>query len=148
MSLTEQINQDIKTAMKAKEKAKLAALRDIKSKILLEATSGHGTIDEAGENKIIIKLHKQRLDSYQLYKEQGREDLAEEELAQAEIIESYMPKMLTEDEIRNLVQETIVLLGAKGPQDMGKVMGNITKTLAGKADGKIIASLVKEELNK
>lgn len=148
MSLTERINTDIKAAMLAREKEKLNALRDIKSQLLLASTSGKGEIDEAAEFKIIIKLHKQRMDSYQLYVEQNREDLAQEEKFQAEIIDSYMPKMMSEDEIRAKVVETIAQVGASGPQDMGKVMGKITKELAGKADGKTVASIVKNELNK
>lgn len=148
MSLTDRINQDIKDAMRAKEKEKLAALRDIKAKLLNEAVSGHGEIDEAKENQIIIKMHKQRLDSYNVYIEQGREDLAVDEMFQAEIIQEYMPKMLDKDEIRSKVVATIAQVGATGPQDMGKVMGIVSKDLAGKADGKIVADIVKEELKK
>jgi uncharacterized protein YqeY len=147
MSLTEKVNEDIKSAMKAKEKEKLAALRDIKSKLLLEATSGSGAIDEATENKIILKLHKQRMDTYQIYVEQGREDLAEDELFQAKIIEAYMPKMMSEDDVKAEVMAAIQQVGAQGPQDMGKVMGVLSKKLAGKADGKVIADLVKQSLN-
>lgn len=144
MGLTEQINDAIKAAMKAKEKEKLAALRDIKSKLILEATSGSGTaIDEATEAKIIMKLHKQRMDTYQLYVEQGRQDLADDELFQAKIIEEYLPKMMSEEEITEKVKSTIEALGASGPQDMGKVMGTLTKELAGKADGKLISQIVK-----
>src|SRR5690554_3335936 len=148
MSLTEKINQDIKDAMRAKDKEKLGALRDIKAKLLNEATSGKGEIDEAKENKVIIKLHKQRMDAHKVYVEQGREDLAEAEMFEAKIIEDYMPKMMDETEVRTKVQETIQELGASGPQDMGKVMGTLTKALSGKADGKMISSIVKEELNK
>lgn len=148
MSLTDQINNDIKEAMKAREKEKLSALRDIKSKLLNEATSGNGDIDEAKENKIIMKLHKQRMDTYNVYIEQGREDLAADEKFEAEIIEKYMPKMMDEAEVRSEVQSAIETLGASGPQDMGKVMGTLSKKLAGKADGKLISTIVKEELNK
>ncbi|MEZ4937206.1 MAG: GatB/YqeY domain-containing protein [Crocinitomicaceae bacterium] len=148
MSLTEKINADIKAAMLAKEKEKLAALRDIKAKLLLEATSGNGEVSEEVENKIVLKLHKQRLDSYQLYVEQGREDLAADEKFQADIIEAYLPKMLSDDEVRNEVQKKIAAVGASGPQDMGKVMGPMSKELAGKADGKVISMIVKEELGK
>lgn len=148
MSLTEQINTDIKNAMKAREKEKLAALRDVKSKLLLEATSGgDGEITEEQENKIVMKLYKQRMDTYNLYIKEGREDLAEDELFQAKIIEAYMPKMMSEDEIKAEVAKAITTLGASGPQDMGKVMGSLTKALAGKADGKLISSLVKDVLN-
>lgn len=148
MSLTEQINNDIKDAMRAKDKEKLGALRDIKAKLLNEATSGQGELDEAKENKVIIKLHKQRMESYKIYVEQGREDLAEAELFEAKIIENYMPKMMDESEVRAKVIEAIAQVGATGPQDMGKVMGTLTKSLSGKADGKLISTLVKEELNK
>ncbi|PWH85860.1 GatB/YqeY domain-containing protein [Brumimicrobium oceani] len=148
MTLTEKINQDMKVAMRAKDKEKLGALRDIKAKLLNEATSGQGELDEAKENKVIIKLHKQRMDSYNVYVEQGREDLAETELFEAKIIEEYMPKMMAEEEVRALVIEQIEKVGATGPQDMGKVMGPLSKSLAGKADGKMISTLVKEELNK
>ncbi|GAA0876836.1 GatB/YqeY domain-containing protein [Wandonia haliotis] len=148
MGLTEKINNDIKQAMLAKEKEKLAALRDIKSKLLLEATSGAGEVTEEVETKVIMKLYKQRIETYELYKEQGREDLAAEELLQAEIIKAYMPEMMSEDEIRAAVREKIAQVGATGPQDMGKVMGPLSKELAGKADGKVISTLVKEELAK
>lgn len=148
MGLTEKINNDIKQAMLAKEKEKLAALRDIKSKLLLEATSGAGEVTEEVETKVIMKLYKQRIETYELYKEQGREDLATEELLQAEIIKAYMPEMMSEDEIRAAVREKIAQVGATGPQDMGKVMGPLSKELAGKADGKVISTLVKEELAK
>lgn len=148
MSLTDTINQDIKTAMLAKEKEKLAALRDIKSKLLLESTSGNGEISEETENKILLKLHKQRIETYQLYMDQNREDLAIDEQFQAGIIAKYLPKMLDESEIRTLVQEKIKILGAKEPKDMGKVMGALSKITAGKADGKLVSSIVKEELAK
>lgn len=147
MSLTDQINNDIKEAMKAKEKEKLGALRDIKAKLLNEATSGNGDIDEAKENKIILKLYKQRMDTYKVYMEQGREDLAKDEMFEAKIIENYMPKMMGESEVLDAVKKTIADVGASGPQDMGKVMGALTKKLAGKADGKLISTLVKKELN-
>jgi len=144
MSLTEKINNDIKEAMKAREKQKLEALRDIKSKLLLESTSGSAEgISEATENKIILKMHKQRMDTHAIYIEQGREDLAADELFQAKVIEAYMPVMLSEAEIKSEVAAVIAAVGASGPQDMGKVMGAVTKKLAGKADGKAIADMVK-----
>lgn len=146
MSLTAKINDDIKAAMKAREKDKLNALRDIKSKLLLEATSGGDEISEAVENKIIMKLYKQRIDTHKLYMEQGREDLAKDEKFQAEIIESYMPKMMSEAEIKEAVTNAIENTGAEGPKDMGKVMGILSKELAGKADGKLIADIVKKSL--
>lgn len=147
MSLTDQINNDIKEAMRAKEKERLGALRDIKAKLLNEATSGNGEMDESKENKIILKLHKQRMDTYKVYMEQGREDLAKDEMFEAKIIEHYMPKMMDESEVLVAVKKAIADTGASGPQDMGKVMGTLTKQLAGKADGKLISTLVKQELN-
>jgi uncharacterized protein YqeY len=147
MTFTERINLDIKNAMLAKEKEKLAALRDIKSKLLLEATSGaDADVSEETAIKICMKLHKQRMETYALYNQQERPDLAAEELYQAQVIEAYLPKMLTEDEIRAEVQAAIAQTGASGPQDMGKVMGMLSTKLAGKADGKVIAALVKETL--
>lgn len=149
MTLTEKINNDIKAAMKAREKDKLAALRDIKSKLLLEATSGgDGKVSEETENKIVVKLYKQRMDTYDLYIKEGREDLAADEKFQADIIKAYMPEMMSEDDVRKVVQEKIAAMGATGPQDMGKVMGPVMGQLSGKADGKLISSIVKEELNK
>jgi len=148
MSFTDKINADIKAAMLAKEKEKLQALRDIKSKLLLEATSGSGEVSEETASKIVMKMYKQRMDTYNLYIEQGREDLAADELFEAKVIEAYMPKQLSEDEIRSEVKAAIAATGASAPSDMGKVMGLLTGKLAGKADGKIISQLVKEELNK
>lgn len=148
MTFTEKINADIKAAMLAKEKEKLAALRDIKSKLMLEATSGAGEVSEETALKIVMKLHKQRMETYALYMEQNREDLAHDELFQAQVIEAYLPKMLSEDEVRAEVEATIQELGVSGPAAMGKVMGVLTAKLAGKADGKVISSLVKETLSK
>jgi uncharacterized protein YqeY len=149
MSLTERINEDIKNAMKAKEKERLAALRDIKSKLLIEATSGaDATISEEVENKIVMKLYKQRIDTYDLYVKEGREDLAADEKFQAEVIKEYMPAMLSEDDLRKLIQEKLTAMGATGMQDLSKVMGPIMGQLSGKADGKLIADLVKQLLSK
>jgi uncharacterized protein len=148
MTFTERINLDIKNAMLAKEKEKLAALRDIKSKLLLEATSGAAAeVSEEVALKICMKLHKQRMETYTLYQDQNRPDLAAEELYQAQVIEAYLPQMLTEDQIRAEVATAVAQTGASGPQDMGKVMGILSAKLAGKADGKIIAALVKETLS-
>ncbi len=147
MTFTERINADIKTAMLAREKGKLEALRDIKSKLMLEATSGTGEVTEETAMKIVMKLHKQRMETYALYMEQNREDLAKDEIFQAEIIEQYLPKMMSEEEIRAEVLQAIQQTGAASPKDMGKVMGVLTSKLAGKADGKLISSLVKEALN-
>lgn len=147
MTFTEKINQDIKNAMLAKEKEKLAALRDIKSKLLLEATSGgSGEVSDDTANKIVMKLHKQRMETYQLYMDQGREDLAQEELFQAQVIEAYMPKMMDDEEVRAIIAAKIAAVGAAGPKDMGKVMGPVNAEIAGRADGKRVAELVKEAL--
>jgi len=147
MSFTERINADIKSAMLAREKEKLAALRDIKSKLLLEATSGaSGEVSDETAIKICVKLHKQRMETYSLYQAQNREDLAAEELFQAKVIEAYLPQMLNEEELRAEVLAAKASTGAQGPQDMGKLMGVLSAKLAGKADGKAIAAMVKEVL--
>jgi len=149
MSLANQINADIKQAMLAKDKDKLAALRAVKSEILLEATKGGETeVSDDTALKIIQKLVKQRKDSSSIYVEQGREDLAKDELFQIEVLSVYLPAQMGEDEVRKAVQEVIAQVGAAGPQDMGKVMGPVMGKLNGKADGKLISALVKEELNK
>jgi uncharacterized protein YqeY len=148
MSLTDQINNDIKTAMKAKDKPTLEALRAIKSQLLLAATEkGAGESDEAAEMKMLQKLVKQRRDSADIYTNEGRNDLAAAELEQVTIIENYLPEQMTEDQIRSEVDAIIKATGAKGMQDMGKVMGSANQKMAGKADGKIIAQLVKRALN-
>jgi uncharacterized protein YqeY len=149
MSFTDRINADIKSAMLAKEKERLAALRDIKSKLLLEATSGGSAeVSEEVAMKICLKLYKQRMETYELYNQQGRADLAEEEMFQAKVIEEYLPKMLSEAEMKAEVEVAVAQVGASGPQDMGKVMGVLTGKLSGKADGKVIAALVKEVLSR
>ncbi|HBW86236.1 MAG TPA: glutamyl-tRNA amidotransferase [Crocinitomicaceae bacterium] len=149
MSFSAKINDAIKLAMLAKEKERLAALRDIKSKLLLEATSGAGgEVSDEAAIKICLKLHKQRMETYDLYVAQGREDLAADEIFQAKVIEEYLPKMMSNEEIQQEVLKAIQESGADGPQQMGKVMGILTPRLAGKADGKIVAQLVKEALNK
>jgi len=148
MGFLDTINADIKSAMLAREKEKLAALRDIKAKLLLEATSGSGDVSEETAMKIVMKLHKQRVETYDLYIKEGREDLAADEKFQAEVIEAYLPTMMTESEIATEVEAAIATTGASGPQDMGKVMGILSSKLAGKADGKMIADAVKSALNK
>ena len=148
MSFTNMINEAIKKAMLARDKDRLEPLRDIKSKLLLESTSGNGEFSDETALKICIKLHKQRIETYDLYIAQDRADLAEVELLQANVIQEFLPKMLSEDDIKIEVIAAISQTGASGPQDMGKVMGILSAKLAGKADGKIIASLVKEELLK
>jgi uncharacterized protein YqeY len=148
MSFTDRINTDIKTAMLSKDKERLAALRDIKSKLLLEATSGSGNVTEEAALKIVMKLHKQRVETHALYVAQNREDLAADELFQAKVIEEYLPKMMSEAEVKAEVLAAIASTGASSPQEMGKVMGVLTGKLAGKADGKLISTLVKEALAK
>ncbi len=148
MGFIDTINADIKKAMLAREKEKLSALRDIKSKLLLEATSGNGDVSDETAMKVVMKLHKQRIETHDLYIKEGREDLAADEKFQADVIGVYMPEMMSEDEIKTEVEAAIATTGAKGPQDMGKVMGILTGKLAGKADGKVIANTVKTLLNK
>jgi uncharacterized protein YqeY len=148
MGFMEQISADIKNAMLAKEKEKLQALRDIKSKLLLEATSGNGEVSDDIAVKIIMKLHKQRMETYAVYVAQNREDLAKDELFEAQVMEVYLPKMMSEEEVRAEVLATIASTGAKSVQEIGKVMGVLTSKLAGKADGKVISTIAKEELSK
>ena len=149
MSLKEKIAVDIKKAMLAKEKEKLTALRAIKSMILLEETKEgrQGDLTEKDEIALLSKAVKQRKDSAQTYQSQNREDLANKELAEAEVIMTYLPKQLSEDELKEKLQEIIARVGASSPKDMGKVMGVASKELAGKADGKTIAGMVKSLLN-
>lgn len=148
MSLTDKINNDLKEAMKAKDTTTLTALRAIKSQLLLAATEkGGGESTEEAEIKMLQKQVKQRKESAELYKSQGRADLAEAELAEASIIEKYLPKQLSEDELKPIVKAIIEKVGASGPQDMGKVMGAASKELAGQADGKTISAVVKQLLS-
>jgi uncharacterized protein YqeY len=146
MTLEEKINADIKTAMLAKEAAKLEALRAVKSAILLMKTSG-GEITADAENKALQKMVKQRKETAELYITQGRQDLADVELAQAIIIENYLPKQLTTPEIEAAVKTIIEQLGITNASEMGKVIGAANKQLAGMADGKIIAETVKKILS-
>ncbi|MEP3388083.1 MAG: GatB/YqeY domain-containing protein [Reichenbachiella sp.] len=149
MSLKDQINADIKAAMLAKEKEKLTALRSIKSMILLAETEKGAAedISEDAEMKLLMKATKQRKDSVDLFREQGRDDLADKEQGELDIISQYLPKQLSEDELKAELQKVIDQVGASGPQDMGKVMGMATKALAGKADGKTISAMVKTMLS-
>jgi len=148
MGLTEQINEDIKTAMKSGEKDKLMALRDIKSKLLLEATKegSDGSVDDTRAIAILNKLYKQRMESIEIYKQQNREDLIAEEAKQAEVIGAYLPKALSAEELESAVSVVLAEVGASGPGDMGKAMGAANKALAGKADGKAISEMVKKLL--
>jgi len=148
MLLFDQISEDIKAAMLAKDKVKLAALRNVK-KLLLEAKTAPGANDTVSDEvalKIIQKLIKQGKDSAQIYIEQHRPDLAEEELAQVQAIEPYMPKQLSSGELELELKRIIVQIGAEGAKDIGKVMGVATKTLAGKAEGRAISDAVKRLL--
>ena len=148
MSLKQQIETDIKTAMLARQKAELQALRAIKSMILLAETEkgNDGSVSAEAELKLLMKAVKQRKDSAQIYKDQGREDLLTVELAEIAVIEKYLPKQMSEVEIRTELEKIVAQVGAAGPQDMGKVMGLASKALAGKADGKTISGIVKSIL--
>jgi uncharacterized protein YqeY len=148
MSLKQQIDNDIKKAMLGKQKEELEALRSIKSLILLAETEkgGSGDVSSDVENKLLMKAAKQRKESADIFLQQSRQDLADKELFQLEIINRYLPKQLSSDEIEAEVKNIINEVGAKGPQDMGKVMGAATKKLAGQADGKVISELVKKLL--
>jgi len=144
-NLFEQINSDIKTAMLAREKVALETLRSIK-KEFLEAKTAKGSTGELSDEqalKIIQKLLKQRKESAQIYAEQNRADLAESELAEATVIERYLPAPMTDAELETAISEIIAQVGATGAQDMGKVMGVASKQLSGKAEGKVISEKVK-----
>jgi uncharacterized protein YqeY len=144
MNLADQINEDIKTAMKGGDKEKLMALRDIKSKILLEATKdGSSEVTDDKVMSILTKLNKQRMESIEIFKTQGREDLVEEEQKQAAVIQAYLPQPISAEELEKAVKEIIAQVGATGPGDMGKVMGVASKSLSGKTDGKAISEMVK-----
>lgn len=148
MALFEQVSKDIIAAMKAKDKVRLEALRNIK-KFFIEAKTAPGandTLDDAAALKILAKLSKQGRDTAALYRGQNRPDLAEEEDAQASVIEEYLPKALSPEELETEVKAIIAEVGATSPRDMGKVMGAATKKLAGRADGKAMSSLVKQLL--
>lgn len=145
MNIEETINSEIKTAMLAKDSKRLEALRAIKSVILLLKTSPEGLTDES-VNKALQKEVKKRKESADIYKNQNRPDLEEEELSQAIIMESFLPKQMTEEEIKSELSKIISSVGATGSADMGKVMGAASKTFAGKADNKLVSALVKEML--
>ncbi|MGY6559342.1 MAG: GatB/YqeY domain-containing protein [Nitritalea sp.] len=147
MSLKQAIESEIKKAMLAKEKDRLRALRAIKSLILLEETKGGAAeMSEEEELKLLTKAAKQRSDSAAIYTEQGRADLAEVEQAELAVIQEFLPKQLTEEELTEAVSAIIQQVGASGPKDMGKVMGAASKALAGKAEGKLISEKVKSLL--
>lgn len=149
MSLKDRINADIKEAMLAKDKARLQALRSIKSLILLAETEKGGTegISQDAEMKLLTKAAKQRRESAELYAKQGRTDLEEIEVTELRVIENYLPKQLDEGDLRVRLVEIIQRVGATGPSDLGKVMGIASKELAGQADGRAISTAVGELLN-
>jgi uncharacterized protein YqeY len=150
MSLEAKIMESLKTAMKAKDEVALRTLRAIKAAIIIEKTAegATGEIDEATEIKMLQKMAKQRKDSLQIFEQQQREDLASKEREELVIIEQFLPAQMGEEEIKQALQLVIAQVGARSMADLGKVMGIASKELAGKADGKLIASLVKELLQK
>lgn len=149
MNLFDQVSSDIKSAMLAKDKVRLEALRGVK-KEFLEAKTAKGSDGELSDEtamKILVKMVKQRKESAQIYTEQNRPDLAESELAEAAVIEAYLPKQMTDEELTEALKAIIAQVGATTPQEMGKVMGVATKQLAGRADGRAISTKVKELLS-
>lgn len=148
MSLTERVNAGIKQAMKDKNEARKRTLRAVKAQLLLIQTSGNaGEMDEAQEIKLIQKMVKERQDSYEVYNEQGREDLASKEKEELDILKEFLPQQLSEAELTVRIQAIIEQTGASSMRDMGKVMGMVNKALAGKADGKTISTIVKNQLS-
>ena len=148
MTLFDQISEDIKSAMKARDKVRLETLRNIK-KVFLEAETAPGandTLDDADALKIISKLAKQGKETATTYTQAGRQDLADAELAQVEVLESYLPKQLSQEEIEAEVKKIIAEVGATSMKEMGKVMGTASQLLAGKADGRVISEIVKKLL--
>ena len=150
MSLFDTISNDIKSAMLAKDRVKLEALRGVKKEFIEAKTAkgGSGELSDDVALKILAKMVKQRRESAAIYVEQNRPELAESELAEAAVIEAYMPKQLSDEELTAELQAILAEVGATGPQDMGKVMGVASKRLAGRADGRAISTKVKELLNK
>jgi uncharacterized protein YqeY len=148
MSLQDKINEEIKTAMRAKDTVSLESLRAVKSALLLLQTdSGAKEISQEDEIKLLQRLVKQRKDSANIFTEQGRPDLAEPELQQAAVIEKFLPAQLSEEEVEAVVAKIIAETGASGMASMGKVMGQASAELAGKADGKTISTIVKKLLS-
>lgn len=147
MSLTEKISSDLITAMKAKDKISLEAIRAAKTAfVLARAEKGTEVLSADEELKIIQKLVKQRRESAAIYKEQNRPDLYEKEVSEADVLEKYLPARMSEGELTKIIGEIIARIGAKSPAEMGKVMGVASKELAGKADGKEISAIVKQLL--
>jgi uncharacterized protein YqeY len=148
MNLFDTINQDIKVAMKAREKDRLETLRSIKSALMLLRTEEKGKIPGSAEEiKVLQRLVKQRNESAAIYKEQNRQELADKEIFEAGIIEQYLPAQLGKEELEEEIRAVIEETGAGGMSDMGRVMGQLTKKLAGKADGKMMAEMVKQLLS-
>ena len=148
MTLQSKVMEDMKSAMKAKDKVSLRGLRAIKSAILLAQTDGTGAeIDTEKEIQIVQKLIKQRQDSLKIYNEQNRSDLAQVEEEEIAVLQKYLPEQLSEDELKAAIQAIIDKSGASSMKDMGKVMGMASKELAGKADGKVISEIVKQLLS-
>ena len=151
MSLKDKITEDIKAAMKAKEKVRLETVRSIKKVILEEEVNareaGKESLTETQEMDLLARLAKQRRDSIKQYTQAGRQELADQEAAELAIIEGYLPKQLSDDEISQIIDEVIVQVGASSAKDMGKVMGPVMQQLRGKADGKKVQEIVKAKLN-
>lgn len=150
MNLEQKIMAELKTAMLAKDEKTVRSLRAVKAAIINAKTAGGagGEINEEEETRLLQRLVKQRKDSLEIYQQQNRSDLAQKEQEEIEVIEKFLPKQLSTEEIRASLEAIIARVGASGPSDMGKVMGVATKELAGKADGKTISQAVKDLLNK
>lgn len=151
MGIQQQIISDIKEAMKAKEQVRLRVLRSLKAKLMekeiSERKGGDAELSDEQAVEVLMKAAKQRNESIAQFEEGGRKDLADNERVELEIIEQYLPEMMDEDEIREIVKKKIDDVGASGPQDMGKVMGPLMGQLKGKADGSLVSKVVREELN-
>ncbi len=150
MSLFDTISKDIQTAMKARDKVRLEALRGVKKEFLEAKTApgANGELSDDAAMKILVKMVKQRKDSAQIYKDNNRDELAAGELAEAAVIEEYLPRQLTPEELDAELEAIIAEVGAAGPRDMGKVMGAASKRLAGRAEGRAISEAVKRLLNR
>jgi uncharacterized protein len=149
MSLEQKVMAELKTAMLAKDEKGLRSLRAIKAAILLSKTAEgkNGELKEEDETKLLQKLVKQRKDSLEIFQQQNRADLAQKEKEEIEVIEKFLPKQMSAEELKTELLQLITVLGANSPADLGKVMGAATKQLAGKADGKTISAMVKDLLN-
>ena len=147
MSIADQINSDIKEAMKAKDRDKLDALRAIKSALIMEATkSADSTVDDELATKVMAKLLKQRMDAAEIYKTQDREDHYADEISQADVIKAYLPEPMAEAEVEEIVKKIIADTSASSMADMGKVMGMASAAVNGRADGKLISTMVRKAL--